>query len=220
MTRQPQANDVRRRYDLLARAYNVVTLDRIVYGRARQRAIDLLHLREGDTVLDLGCGTGLSLNGLRRAVGATGTVIGVDLSAEMLKQAQHHIDTRGWTNVRVLQADASRLAALPVGTTPCAALFALSLSAMEVPEAALQSAVRTLPAGARVAVMDAGTPPTQVHRIPLNAALTPVWKAVFKLAAANPETHPWMFLDDLLETDPLELFHFGFVRVAAGVVIP
>ena len=81
-----KTSDVQRRYDHLARAYNILTLDRVVYGRARQRAIDRLQLSEGDTVLDIGCGTGLSLRGLREAVGETGTVIGMDLSVEMLKQ--------------------------------------------------------------------------------------------------------------------------------------
>lgn len=213
-----KASDVRRRYDLLARAYNIVTLDRLVYGRARQRAIDLLHLREGDTVLDVGCGTGLSLRGLREAVGTTGMIIGIDLSAEMLREAQQQVETEAWTNVRLLQADASDLktASLPAGVAASAALFALSLSAMESPRAVLQSFADALPAGARVAVMDAGTP--SARRTPFASFLRPVWEAVFKLAAADPGSHPWEHLPDLTDSGTVESFHFGFVRTVAGVV--
>ena len=47
------------------------------YHAYRRRAIDTLHLRPGDTAVDLGCGTGVNLAALREAVGAEGRVIGV-----------------------------------------------------------------------------------------------------------------------------------------------
>lgn len=43
---------------------------------------------EGDTVLDLGCGTGLNQPHIAQLVGPTGAIIGVDASPEMLGHAE------------------------------------------------------------------------------------------------------------------------------------
>ncbi|WP_431681655.1 class I SAM-dependent methyltransferase [Kitasatospora sp. KL5] len=45
---------------------------------------------EGAFVIDAGCGTGRALPLLREAVGPRGTVLGVDLTPEMLAQATRH----------------------------------------------------------------------------------------------------------------------------------
>ena len=51
--------------------------------RRRRMAFDALHLSEGDTVVDIGCGNGLLTEEIARAVGTTGVVIGVDPSEDM-----------------------------------------------------------------------------------------------------------------------------------------
>ncbi|MFC8507623.1 class I SAM-dependent methyltransferase [Streptomyces sp. NPDC057411] len=56
-------------------------------GPAYAAAVADLGLRPGDAVLDAGCGTGRALPPLREAVGSTGTVIGADLTPEMLAEA-------------------------------------------------------------------------------------------------------------------------------------
>lgn len=56
-------------------------------GPAYAAAVNELGLRPGDTVLDAGCGTGRALPPLRGAVGPTGTVLGADLTPEMLERA-------------------------------------------------------------------------------------------------------------------------------------
>ena len=57
----------------------------------RERTIAALHLQPGQRVLDVGCGTGLSLPLLRSAVGAGGQVYGFDQSPEMLSQARARV---------------------------------------------------------------------------------------------------------------------------------
>ncbi|WP_298839867.1 methyltransferase domain-containing protein [uncultured Roseobacter sp.] len=57
-------------------------------SRRRRKAFDALHLCEGDTVVDIGCGNGLLTEQIARAVGKTGHVIGVDPSADMRALAQ------------------------------------------------------------------------------------------------------------------------------------
>lgn len=72
---------------------------------ARRRAVEAMNLRAGDTVVDMGTGTGANLPLLRDAVGETGTVIGIDASPKMLHRARVRIAKLGWENVSVLQGD-------------------------------------------------------------------------------------------------------------------
>ncbi|HSF91185.1 MAG TPA: methyltransferase domain-containing protein, partial [Paracoccaceae bacterium] len=48
---------------------------------------DALHLSEGDTVVDIGCGNGLLTEEIARAVGKTGQAIGVEPSPDMRARA-------------------------------------------------------------------------------------------------------------------------------------
>ncbi|MBE3604642.1 methyltransferase domain-containing protein [bacterium] len=57
----------------------------------RRRAIERLGLSAGEVVIDAGCGTGLSLIALARAVGESGAVIGVEQSPEMIRRARDRI---------------------------------------------------------------------------------------------------------------------------------
>ncbi|MFD8231523.1 class I SAM-dependent methyltransferase [Streptomyces sp. NPDC059696] len=56
-------------------------------GPAYAAAVAELGLRAGDRVLDAGCGTGRALAPLRAAVGASGVVLGADLTPAMLREA-------------------------------------------------------------------------------------------------------------------------------------
>lgn len=53
-----------------------------------------LNLKPSDAVLDLCCGTGLDFPFLFRKAGIQGTLVGVDLSSEMLRQAEKRIEKR------------------------------------------------------------------------------------------------------------------------------
>lgn len=74
--------------------------------RIRERAIAALALQPGDCVLDVACGTGLSLPLLRARVGETGHVFGFDHSAEMLALARDRAARAGWRNVTLIESAA------------------------------------------------------------------------------------------------------------------
>ena len=73
-----------RAYDLLATAPGVDSW--------RDRAADALALEPGDTVVEMGCGTGANFSHLRERVGAEGRVVGVDLTRGMLRRARERVD--------------------------------------------------------------------------------------------------------------------------------
>ena len=70
----------------------------------RRRLVDLLPLRRGDIVMDVGCGTGLCFERVRSRIGAEGVIVGVDASRDMLAMAAARVADRGWRNVLLVQA--------------------------------------------------------------------------------------------------------------------
>src|SRR5713226_3379682 len=72
----------------------------------RQKAVQLLRLKPGDRVLDVGCGPGGSFPYLVGAVGSSGEVIGVEISSDIAINARRRIEKNRWRNVRVIEADA------------------------------------------------------------------------------------------------------------------
>lgn len=56
-------------------------------------------IKEGDTVLDLGCGAGNDVFIARAKVGKTGRVIGVDMTQEMIDKANRNKEKLGFQNV-------------------------------------------------------------------------------------------------------------------------
>lgn len=92
-------------------------------GPAYAAAVAELGLRDGDRVLDAGCGTGRALPPLRAAVGASGVVLGVDLTPAMLEAARRAGRDR---DGRLLLAD---VAALPLRLGSVDAVFAAGLIA-------------------------------------------------------------------------------------------
>lgn len=94
-------------YDRWARLYDLIASHAPGVGRLRHRAVDALRLDRGDTVIEVGCGTGANLPLLAREVGPRGTVIGVDRSRGVLERARRN--ARGFPQVEVLRADGTQL---------------------------------------------------------------------------------------------------------------
>jgi SAM-dependent methyltransferase len=113
----------------------------------RELLVDKLPVRRGDTVLDVGCGTGLCVPLLQRKVGASGMIVGIDESEQMLQVAGERVAEHGWDNVRLLAAPVARA---PIDATADAALFCAVHDVLQSP-AALDHVFAHLRPGAPVA---------------------------------------------------------------------
>ncbi|MBI5587735.1 MAG: class I SAM-dependent methyltransferase [Deltaproteobacteria bacterium] len=74
---------------------------RFFYPRIKH-AITYMDIKPGDRILDVGVGTGLSLSVFPRYC----SVVGIDLSTEMLRKAKQKIDENRLDNIKVLSMDA------------------------------------------------------------------------------------------------------------------
>jgi ubiquinone/menaquinone biosynthesis C-methylase UbiE len=144
-------------------------------------ATETLALRQGDTVVDVGCGPGSALPALRDAVGATGRVVGTDLSPSMLAVAQRVIDEHDWDNVELRQADLCR-DRLEAGTYD-AVLASFVLAAVPDIDAAIDNLSDALRPGGRLFVGDMYFGPHPAAR-----ALRRVYRAVTAGAAGDVVT--------------------------------
>jgi len=138
-------------YDRWARLYDrVATLPPI--GSWRERAADALELEPGDTVVEMGCGTGANLPYLRERVGPEGRVIGLDLTRGPLAVARQRIASAGWDNVHCCRADAT---APPVATQVDAILATFVVGMLPDPGGTVADWLDCLAPDGRLALMDA-----------------------------------------------------------------
>jgi phosphatidylethanolamine/phosphatidyl-N-methylethanolamine N-methyltransferase len=98
-----QEHSTRKIYDIHSVFYDA-TFGRLVKRRI-ERAINHMNISETDTVLDLGIGTGASLG----FYPPHGRVIGIDLSAGMLRECRKKVREQGLSHVSVFQANALQL---------------------------------------------------------------------------------------------------------------
>jgi ubiquinone/menaquinone biosynthesis C-methylase UbiE len=204
-TRRSQSANSRQ-YDRVARFYSTLEPLYLIFPLARRKAVAALGLKPGDTVLEIGAGTGRNFPYLVEAVGPSGTVIGVDASKGMLAEARKLIERRGWSNVQLLHQDATQL---QVDRDVDGVLFSLSYSALPEPRPALARGWERLRPRGRVVVMDMGLTQSRWHRL-----LDPIARLLVKLGPGDAYSDPWSDLA-AYGTVETERFLAGFYYVSS-----
>jgi SAM-dependent methyltransferase len=142
---QPDLSVVRHSYDgFRARFYDVIV--RPVSVGYRALAVERLALRPGETVIDLGCGTGLSLPLLASGVGEKGRVIGLDASPDMLALSRRRIEAGGWRNIELVEGFAHQFR--PQRSVD--AVFACNVNQLVASREVMEQALSWLRPGGRI----------------------------------------------------------------------
>ena len=194
-------------YDWAANLYYLIGLREYKY---RKLAVRQLRLKPGDTVIEIGCGTGLNFPLLVRAVGPTGKVIGVDLTDKMLEQARTRVTKHNWTNVELVHMDASKYL-FPTGVNSIISTFAITL----IPDydEIIRRGAAALAPGGRMVIVDLRKP----DRWPLWVVKLLVWiTRPFGTSLDIAERKPWLAMQNHFgNTQYLKKFG-GFVFIATG----
>lgn len=175
----------------------------------RQEAISQLALRHGDTVLDVGCGTGLSLGRLQQEVGPKGRVIGIEQCPEMLELAQRRVKQQGWRNVTLLCTPVETAA---IERMADAALFHFTHDILRSPEAVANVVAHLKPAAHVVA---AGIQWAGPWAWPVNWFVLPV--ALHSTTSLEGLGSPWDKLAALVGPLDVQTRCMGAVYIASGV---
>jgi ubiquinone/menaquinone biosynthesis C-methylase UbiE len=178
----------------------------------RKRAIHSLALNHGDTVVDLGCGTGLNFSLLQEQVGPRGRIIGVDITDAMLDEATARIAAHGWSNIELVKSDAANYV-FPSGVDGILSTFALTL----VPEfdEVIRNGASALHLGKRFVILDFKRPSGWFmdKAAPLLAKLlTGPFGSTIEMASRKP----WQSLEKHLALIQFTNLYLGGAYIAAG----
>ncbi|MBV8055216.1 MAG: class I SAM-dependent methyltransferase, partial [Deltaproteobacteria bacterium] len=162
----------------------------------RRKYVGRLALKSGETVLDVGCGTGLSFAALENEVGSQGRIIGIDQSLEQLAKARGLAARSGWQNIILLNCPVED-AQIPV--TADAALFDLTHDIMRTPRA-VQNIVSSLRDGGRIVVVGRKWAPW--WRLTTNWR---TWQAARNFVTTfEGFRKPWSYLEELVSSLEVE----------------
>lgn len=179
-------------------------------GRLRAATVARLQLAAGDTVIDVGCGTGASFALLEERIGPEGRLIGIDLSSDMLSAARRRVAERDWENVTLIEAPVEE--ARP-DVRADAAISVLTHDIMRSPKA-IANVVAHLRPGAAAAVMGAKLAPGWA--MPVNLV---VRRTVARYATTvEGLDRPWSHLEDHIPDLRVNSVGLGGAYIASGRV--
>jgi ubiquinone/menaquinone biosynthesis C-methylase UbiE len=179
------------------------------FGAAFQReAVSLLHLKSGDAVVDVACGTGSNFAAIEQGIGQSGRLIGIDLSEEMLQRARARVVLHGWTNVTLINAAIEQVY---IDAVADALLFSFAHDVLQSPHA-LHNLFKYAGPDARVAAC--------------GIKLPPMWNMlpaffIFQIARyyhtmPSGLSKPWMHLIAFISNPEIQLRAFETIYIVHG----
>jgi demethylmenaquinone methyltransferase/2-methoxy-6-polyprenyl-1,4-benzoquinol methylase len=179
-------------------------------GRYRRLVIKSLAPAPGDTVVEIGCGTGMNFPLLQAEIGSSGKIIGVDISKEMLKRAEKRIKDAEWDNVELVHASAADYR-FPDGVDGIIATGVLTYEPDY--DKVVERGASALAPGRRWVVFDYKTPSGWFrHLVPLF-----VWIfRPFGISKALFDRTPLQSIKRHLRNPKVEEFYFGLIFIASG----
>lgn len=222
--KRPKEPAIGDKYTRFAPFYDALSGEYPVYHAGRRLGVDALDPRRGQQVLDVGCGTGLNFPLLQERIGAGGTIVGIDRSAEMLTQAQRRAEARGWHNVILVQADMVLLSPADIreriqdaggaaGSDATLATYSLSLMG-DWPRAWENMTGLLKPYGARVAVVDLQKPEGSARW------LTPLARLACALGGSDITAAPWRSVEEECTQVVRASARGEHLQIRAGVLPP
>lgn len=196
-----------RRYDLAVWLYRFAGM-RI--GHWRRMVIDALELKPGDTVVEIGCGTGLNFSLLEERIGAGGKIIGVDISETMLDYARQRVRAAGWQNVKLIRSAAADFR-FPDAVEGILAVGVLTYEPDF--DQVIKRGAEALAPGAKWAVLDYKMPKGWLRLLaPLFIALG----SSFAVSKEGMDRHIWEAVERHLGKTSMRELYGGFVYLVVG----
>lgn len=197
-------------YNFTANLYYLIGFREYAY---RRKAVHVLNLQRGDTVVEISCGTGLNFPLLQDAVGPAGRIVGVDLTEAMLEQARRRVERHGWTNVELIHSDAA-LYTFPGHVDGIFSTFAITL----IPEfdEIIKKGTEALKPNKRWVVLD--------FKLPTNglAFLVPLAVTIMKPFGVSQDLadrHPWESIQHHMQNLTMKELYGGFAYIATGTKV-
>lgn len=136
--------------------------ERDAFGEA-EKVMNVLGIRAGQRVADIGAGDGYYVRHLSQRVGATGVVFGQDIEPRYLELLRDRVESSGWSNVTVVEGTPGD-PRLPESSIDVALMIHMYHEITD-PFALLHRLAPAFRAGGRLAILDQDAP-TDRHGTP------------------------------------------------------
>ncbi len=99
------SRDIKKSYGVMSRFYAII--EGVFESGLRQKGLELLSVTPGETVLEVGVGTGYSLKEIAKSSGENGQAYGLDITPEMLEITRKRLKKAGLSQrVELCEGDA------------------------------------------------------------------------------------------------------------------